>query len=530
MAVRLSDNPMPQNVPLDDSSGSFHSILFQRPEEREAEPTEEPQFFRDLNLDQVVEAITAGREKHNLKPFYYTPLKSGTAIAYRHEVMRDLEHDQLFQAVSSFSDAMRAMRERLTASEKLYYKDETLYWRREAIEMYCKAVEALLHDLYRCNPNSTGLLAFRNYLLYYANSNHFKTLFAGAQKLKSDLSAIRYCVLINDSRVTVQEYKSEIDYTAVIEETFSKFRRGAAKDYRVNFQSLAGLNHVEAMILERVAQLHPDLFHALDDYCNTNRNYLDKTVVDFDREVQFYLAYLEYLAKYKRSELHFCYPRLSRTSKVVRNRAGFDLALARKLIDEGSNIICNDWVLDRNERILVVTGPNQGGKTTFARAFGQLHYLASLGCPVPGSEAELFLFDRLFTHFEREEDLSNLRGKLQDDLMRIHEILEQATSSSIIIINEIFSATTVQDALLLSRKILERISQRDLLCICVTFLDELSCLNEKIASCVAGVAPDDPTVRTYKIEKRAADGRAYALAIADKYRLTYDRLRQRMKS
>ena len=510
---------------------TFHSILFAKTEDSiEKETLEAPAFFVDLNLDQIIDAITAGRQEYNLKPFFYTSLNDIDAIKYRHEILRDLENQIMFEHIRSFAQKMRAMREHLAQANKLYYKYQKERWFVDAVEIYCDAVTGLVHDLSLVDLQSRGFLAFREYVTDYANSGRFTSLLAETKKLKADLSAVKYCLLIKGNRIKVRTYESEIDYSADVEETFAKFKQGAVKDYRVKFRNWPDMDHVEAHILDLVAKLYPDIFLRLDDYCAKNGNYLDETIAIFDREIQFYVAYLEYIAIIKRARLKFCYPQISNTCKEVYDYEGFDLALAYKLITENSSAVCNDFYLKGKERIFVVTGPNQGGKTTFARTFGQLHYLASIGCPVPGREAQLFLFDRLFTHFEKEENIKDLRGKLQDDLVRIDTMLNRATSSSIIIMNEIFTSTTLNDALFLSKKIMEKILQLDLLCVWVTFIDELTSFSEKTVSMVSTVVPENPALRTYKIVRRPADGLAHAIAIAEKYRLTYDCVKERLQS
>ncbi len=515
----------------DSAAVEFRSILFgDFDRETSQNAVEPPDFFRDLNLDQVVDAVVAGRDEYDLKPFFYTRLTDLAAIAYRHEVMRDLENKAVFQSVKTFSDRMHSVREHLKAAEKLSYKYEQEGWFLDAAEIYGDAIEDLRRELDQGVAASRGLTTFREYLGRYAASDRVHALREETKKLRADLAAIRYCLLIREDSYTVRHYDSEIDYSASVEETFAKFKQGAVKSYLAKLPESSSLNHIEAQILEGVARLHPDVFGALDEFRTRHRDFAEKTIADFDREIQFYLAWLEHAESLKRAGLTFCYPRVSDTDKEIVSRESFDLALADKLVRERAPVVCNDFVLHGNERIIVVTGPNQGGKTTFARTFGQLHYLASLGCPVPGTEARLFLFDRLSVHFEREENIENLRGKLQDDLVRIHGILDQATPNSIVVINEIFSSTTVKDAVFLGRKIMERLSQLDLLCVCVTFLDELASLNEKTVSMVAAVVPDNPTLRTFRIERKPADGMSYAVAIAEKYRLTYEHLKKRIKS
>jgi DNA mismatch repair protein MutS len=193
-------------------------------------------------------------------------------------------------------------------------------------------------------------------------------------------------------------------------------------------------------------------------------------------------------------------------------------------------VVRNEFYLTGPERIFVVTGPNQGGKTTFARAFGQLHYLASLGYPVPAREAVLLLPDRIFTHFEKEEDLATLRGKFEDELVRIHDVLEQATGDSVVVMNESFASTTLRDALFVGERVLERLTGLGLLGVYVTFADELASLNETCVSMAAVVRPDDLAERTFKVVRKPADGLAYAAVIAGKYGLTYRQLKGRLAS
>ena len=487
------------------------------------------EVLADLRLDQVIAKVGGDRDERDLvSGLLSQPVRDLDTLRYRHEVFRDLDDPGLFQAAGQFAAQLRQVRGHLAQLAGMSSVQQREGWFLDAAAIYCDAVRAFAAELETRPVASRGLTAFRGYLTQYIRSTAFERLAADTAARQADLGAITYQVRVKGSRVEVSRYDGEPDYSAEIEKTFERFQQGAVKDYRVRYRTRPGMNHVGQQILDLVARLFADEFGALAAYCREHAQFIDPAVAQLDRELQFYLAYLDYIRPLRAAGLSFCYPELSTGSKEVFASGTFDLALAARLTAVGQTVVTNDFRLAGQERVMVVSGPNQGGKTTFARTFGQLHHLAGTGAPVPGSAARLFVPDQVLTHFEREEDLGDLAGRLEDDLLRIQKALLAATGDSVVIMNEIFTSTTASDARFLGEKVLATVIELDLLCVYVTFIDELASMGPAVVSVTSTIVPDNPAERTFKVVRKPADGLAYALAIARKHGVSYEQLRERL--
>lgn len=505
----------------------FSGVLFEDAEAaraaRQADGAD-PSCFSDLNLDQLFLSMTAGRGEYRLWPFFRTMLHDPDAVAYRHEVFRDLGNETVRAAVDTFADAMRTVRDCRAQADRLRHRYQTERWFLDSAVAYCRAVPVLAQAL-SGEVTSRALTRFGDFLAHYTRSEAFTGLVRDAERTSDLIADIQYCLAIKDNRVTVSRYSGEADYGSQVAGTFAKFAHGAAWDYRGALRDRPDMNQVEEQILDLVARLFPGEFSALDEFRQRRSGYLDETIADFDREIQFYLAYLEFTEPLRRAGLPLAYPEVSATDRAISAEAAYDLLLAARLAGQHATTVTNDFRLSGPERILVITGPNHGGKTTFARMLGQIHCLAGLGLPVPARQARLLLPDQIFTHFEREEDLASHHGKLSDELYRIRDVLHAATSQSLLVMNESFSSTTLSDARFIGERVLERITNLGLIGVYVTFVDELSAANQATVSMVADVDPDNPAERTFTLTRRPADGLAYAAAIAAQYGLTYRQLK-----
>lgn len=525
----VTSNPLADVFPAETLR---HSILF-----RDLQAYSElalaiaPPFFKDLHLDQFVAAIVSGREAHGLEPYFYCPLRSPAEIRYRQAVMAEAEILTVSLTIRYFTDHMQAVRRQFDRAQEVRHKYGKFRWFLEAAALYCETMSCFAELLLETPLESDGLRDMRVFVVSLVNGPDFQSLAAQIQDLRSRLEAIRYVIDISGRRIAIRAEDAGLDYAAQLRADFRAFNQSPQGSSPFDTREDLYLNQVEEAIVNMLVELYREPFQAIERfYDNQHASLIHPNVALLEREIHFCLAWNEHMSRLRSSGLSFCYPTIANDLDEAFGKEVFDVSLADVLIRRNQKIVTNSFHLVGTERMVVVSGPNQGGKTTFARAFGQMHHLARIGCPVPGQEACITLRDEIFTIFEREEDIRTQTGKLEEELLRIHSVLQSATAKSLLIMNESLASTSLADALLLGRKIMAQIDRIGLLCIFVTFIEELASFNLSTVSMVAAVDADDPSKRTFQLVRRRADGHAYAMAIAERYRLRRDTICERISA
>ncbi len=238
-------------------------------------------------------------------------------------------------------------------------------------DRYCRAINRLQQQVLNISLASTGLKEFILYLNQYTSGKDFLSLEKQLKDLNTERSKVSYCMLISGTKIKVRKYNSEADYSSEILKSFEKFRQGEVKDYRNHFSEDPYAQHVEAMVLELVSKLYPETFRQIEIFCQNHVGFFDPKIIRFIQELPFYFSWQQFLEPLQQQGLSFNYPVMNEKEKDFYDLNGFDLALALNI---GNKVVTNNWELHDKERLLVVTGPNQGGKTTFARYFGQVNY------------------------------------------------------------------------------------------------------------------------------------------------------------
>ena len=148
----------------------------------------------------------------------------------------------------------------------------------------------------------------------------------------------------------------------------------------------------------------------------------------------------------------------------------YDLGLTFGL-EQG--IVANDVNAD-NKDLVIITGANQGGKSTLLRSIGVSQMMMQCGMFAPAESFSSNVCDGVFTHYKREEDATLKSGKLDEELSRMSDIVDNMTSRSIVLFNESFAATNEREGAEIARQIVFALCEKRVKMIFVTHLYEFA--------------------------------------------------------
>ena len=188
-------------------------------------------------------------------------------------------------------------------------------------------------------------------------------------------------------------------------------------------------------------------------------------------ELAFYVGCINLAEELARRRMPACLPiPAAADGQVLSFRELYDVGLA---LSVDQPVIGNDACAD-GKNLVVITGPNTGGKSTFLRSVGLAQLMMQSGMFVSAEAFSASLCDGLFTHFKREEDAGMESGKLDEELGRMSDIVGRIAPHALLLLNESFAATNEREGSEIGRQIISALLQRRIRVLCVTHMYELA--------------------------------------------------------
>ena len=214
--------------------------------------------------------------------------------------------------------------------------------------------------------------------------------------------------------------------------------------------------------------------------------------------------------------LDYCCPDIQENASITIEEGRHPVV--EQVIRHDTPFVPNSVVLNHDRRMMIITGPNMGGKSTYMRQTALITLLAHIGSYVPAKKATIGLVDRIFTRIGSSDDLASGRSTFMVEMTETATILQNATSSSLVIMDEIGRGTSTFDGLSLAWACAEHLTEQvKALCLFATHYFELTALPEQCQGAfnahLSATEHQESIVFLYHIEEGPAS-QSYGLQVA----------------
>ena len=529
-------------------------------------PTDEPNknYLTDLGLQTIVNALDLdGRHSRFVQQVLTQLATEPAVITYRQDVLADLL--RLPALVTTLTALLPHLAELAYAGRGQLWDDSSplvLVARRlTELENYLLCVDGLTKALTQAGNNlkAAGFLALKANLATVQASPDYQRLAAELPLLRAQLNqtgsvtlGINLDAQFRPASATVLSVNPGrfVGKGSMLERLLGKATDGASSLrgitglHKANSESPAAfapehqLFRELSQILERAVQ---PVLEALQQFSKLNSGGLAR----LEPELAFYLGAVKLTTKLRAEGFMLCRPLISPATNVCNIKGVYclDLVLRHQQQSKAKPgeklapppVVPNDIEFGPDATIFILTGPNSGGKTTFTRALGQAQVLFQAGLLIPGQSAEISPADGIFTHFATAERLDIEGGRLAEELGRLAQVFRQASSASLVLLNEPLTSTDHTSARVLSRDLLGGLKLLGARTLYVTHIQELitdtAALESvapdvKIVSLVAGVTDQANLghAPTYHIQRGQPQTLGYASELARQYGLSLSQI------
>ena len=462
-------------------------------------------IIKDLNLDIVFRTMSRGDVliSENVNRIMMLPLKTPEQVLYRQAIIKDFHNNE---------DLIEAMYECVLEQQKALatFKEETEKNRTRQARKASQIIETLNY----LGNGQDGLVYIKNLLAKYKdklkseglNSLLKRLMDLPLEQIKEKLQDMDFFVSGGETGYTFQFgggfkiTKASVNYCRAMGRVQKKQKQGGFKKFydkyikknsmqiNNNEELQKDVEYLEEFTLQQILRIfQPYLSEMMAFYSH------------FTEEISFYKGVFNIMKRMEELGIKLVMPEPAPAGSKdteFKNLYELPMAVYMQRRPVGNSIsLCNNI-------LTLVTGANQGGKSTFLRSYGVAQVLMQCGMPVSADHFMAQLYKQVFTHFTRKGDEQLNSGRLQEELKRMSEMVQAAEPHSIFLLNESFASTTEKEGSQIADGILHAFYDKEITTIMVTHLFQLarSLYNKKIP-CVEFLIAErkDDGTRTFKM-------------------------------
>jgi len=544
------------------------------PQGKNEETFEDKELHRksieDLGIDNIVRIMSDSRDDFIFIKQHLIQLCSDPeVIKFRLDILQDIVNNEnileVFEDIIPLIEIIEGNQSPGhigRKSESTEWKHRKIVWRVETLEAFSEIVSKIYNTLssYRDNLISEGLINLYEYLKEIVEGEDFKSLVEKLPDFKEEinrLSGVIIGVNLNSRLEPVEAVFLDVKAKPFRDKPLlAKLFNLEEKDSEVfgisQFHSIEKDNStLERHLYKDLEEIFEKILTPVEKALNAYAQLKVPFILKLKNDICFFSGAFKMIKKLKSAGIKMCRPRVEKPREricEIDNLVEINLALEllKEELDKDDveeedinikpKIVPNDIKFNSEGRIFILTGPNQGGKTTFTRSIGITQILFQAGLFIPASEARISPVDIVYTHFSEKEKISTEDGRLGEESRRLSWIFRNISSDSLLLMNESLSSTSPGESLYLLKDIVKALRILGCRAVFTTHLhrlaesiDEINTEIEgesKVKSLVAEVErkPDSQAKRTYKIKPKPPEGMSFARDIAEKYGISFDRL------